>query len=55
MDKPFEKKVTGVLVPLTRRTHELFKHKCYSEGYSVTEVLQILVDQYTNDKLIIKD
>lgn len=55
MDKPFEKKVTSLIVPLTHKSYELFKQKCYGEGYSMQKAIQMLVDQYTNDKLIIKD
>jgi predicted DNA binding CopG/RHH family protein len=55
MDKSFEKKVTSIIAPLTHKSYELFKQKCYSEGYSMQKAIQMLVDQYTNDKLVIKN
>jgi hypothetical protein len=55
MDRPLEKKIKSIFVPLAHKSYERFKHKCYSEGYSMKKAIEILVDQYANDKLIIKD
>jgi len=54
MDRPLEKKIKNIFVPLAYTSYELFKHKCYSEGYSMKKVIEILVEQYTNDKLVVK-
>jgi len=55
MDKQLEKKITSLFVPLTHKSYERFKHKCYSEGYSMKKAIQILIDQYTDDKLVVKE
>jgi len=55
MDKKIEKKISSIFIELPSSDYESFKHKCYSEGFSMKKAVSLLIEQYINDKIIVKE
>ena len=55
MDRKIAKKISSILVELPDEEYKAFKNKCYSEGFSMKQAISLLIEQYTNDKIIVKE
>jgi hypothetical protein len=43
-------KVRKITVNVTNDLYEKFKYKCYEEGYSMQQALQLLMENYLKDE-----